>query len=325
MALYQMLVLYIIKKRLLRGNDMINNSLDANGYSVSEKRRAVWNIEIELLKCFINACEENGLKYFLIGGTAIGAVRHKGFIPWDDDFDIGMLRDDFEKFLEVADQYFGGNSVVQYGVQKDCVATFMRIRDVNSTAIIRNQKNMKINHGVFIEIYPFDKVPVNRLIRKIQWKISASFIDVLQKRYKEKHLGPIAKIINRFYVNKSTPEVFHAWNKVCTFFNKYHMNKVDTVSIPIYSASEVDFYDEKDVIQTKMTEFEDFEVRIPIGNDRCLRKTYGDYMKLPPVEERGMHHSRDIFYDPYHPYTYYIRKNEIIDAFFSGENDYGLL
>ena len=304
---------------------MINNSLGANEYSVSEKRRTVWNIEIELLKRFIKACEENGLNYFLIGGTAIGAVRHKVFIPWDDDFDIGMLRADFEKFLEVADKYFGGDFVVQYGVQKNCVATFMRIRDINSTAIIRNQKTMNTDHGVFIEIYPFDKVPANRLMRKIQWKISASFIDVLQKRYIDKHLGPIAQIIDCFYANKPTSEVFRAWNNVCTFFNKYHMKKVDTVSIPIYSSSEVDFYDEKDVIQTQMTEFEDFVVRIPIGNDRCLRKTYGDYMKLPPVEQRGMHHSRDIFYDPYHPYSYYMKKCDIVDAFFSGENDDGLL
>lgn len=304
---------------------MEEKGLEICGYRVSRKRQAVWSIEVELLKKFIKACEENNLNYFLIGGTAIGAVRHKGFIPWDDDFDIGMLRVDFDQFLSISKKYFNGSSEVQYGIQKNSLATFMRIRNANTTAIIRNQKDMDINHGVFIEIYPFDKVPSGKMLRTMQWKLSAALIDVMQHRYNDKKLGITAKILGAIFSKRTPDGIFIVWNKVCTFFNKYNMKKVDTVSIPIYSASEVDLYDECDVKETQLTDFEDFKVKIPVGNDKCLRKTYGDYMELPPLEQRGMHHSRDIFYDPYHSFGYYQSRRQQIEKFFMGENDAGLL
>ena len=75
------------------------------GFKVSSERKKVWQTELEMVKLFKNICEANNLKYFASGGTLIGAVRHNGFIPWDDDIDLMMPREDYEKFLDIAQNY----------------------------------------------------------------------------------------------------------------------------------------------------------------------------------------------------------------------------
>lgn len=89
-----------------------------DGYQVSVTRKKVWLCELEMATWFCNVCEKYGLNYFLIGGSAIGAVRHNGFIPWDDDLDIGMLRSDFDKFRKVSIRELPSNYKIEYGVLK---------------------------------------------------------------------------------------------------------------------------------------------------------------------------------------------------------------
>ena len=72
-----------------------------DGFFVDEERKKVWAVELDLLELLISICDKHGIKYFAIGGTLLGAARHKGFIPWDDDIDIGMLRKDYDRFLKV--------------------------------------------------------------------------------------------------------------------------------------------------------------------------------------------------------------------------------
>ena len=148
------------------------NGYEDCGFYVDKDRIKLWQIELNLLDGFKEICKENDLSYFLIGGSAIGAVRHKGFIPWDDDMDIGMLRPDFERFIATCKEKLGRDMYLEYGLDSENKEfySFCRLRDRNSTAVIRSQYKRKGVHGVFIEIYPFDKVPKSRFIRKIQWK-----------------------------------------------------------------------------------------------------------------------------------------------------------
>lgn len=270
-------------------------------------RKKIWDIELKMFDSFKKICEKYHLEYFLIGGSAIGAVRHKGFIPWDDDMDIGMLRKDFELLMQHRDE-FPENYYIEYGLKStESFHYFCRIRDRKSTGIIKEQFRNPGVHGIFIEIYPFDRVPQNKLVRRIQWELSIAFIETLNHRIYHIQLGKKAFILNAIYRNKSEYYIYQKWNKLCQKYN--HNTKkimVDTVSIPYYSASEVDYFYLEDVINTVNVPYENTEAKIAIGNDRCLKKTYGDYMKLPPENERGTHHDKMIFYDPNKPYTKYI-------------------
>lgn len=276
------------------------------GFVVDQKRQQLWKVELELFEDFKRICKKYDLSYFLIGGAAIGAVRHKGFIPWDDDLDIGMPRSDFDKLIKVRDE-FNENSFLEYGLNDSCTEFyhFCRIRDKNSTGYIREQYKKPGIHGVFIEIYPFDDVPESRKIRKLQWSLSRLFIQILYHRVYKENIGNKTKLIDSLLSFISTPNIYRLWYKICTVFNNKKFKMVDTVSIPNYSPSEVDFFFAEDIADTVEVPFESTTARVPIGNDRCLRKTYGDYMQLPPENQRGTHHNAAVFYDPTKKYDTY--------------------
>ena len=131
-------------------------------FYVDEARKKLWKCELDILKKFDALCNEYGLDYFLIGGALLGAVRHQGFIPWDDDVDIGMLRDDYEVFLEHAPAWFDAPYFVQNGYNDSgYFGTIARIRDSRTTGVIWRDAKKDCNNGIFVEIYPIDTVTDN--------------------------------------------------------------------------------------------------------------------------------------------------------------------
>lgn len=116
--------------------------------------------ELGLLKAFIKCCEKLEIKYYLLGGTMLGAVRHRGFIPWDDDIDVAMLRGDYELFLAEGQQYLPEYYFLQsLHSEQDVLFDFAKIRDSRTTFIETSVKNANINHGVFLDIFPLDYYP----------------------------------------------------------------------------------------------------------------------------------------------------------------------
>ena len=107
--------------------------------------------QLDILKAFIKVCEKHNLRYFLVGGTALGAIRHKGFIPWDDDIDVGMPREDYDKFVLLQDEYKGTPYFIQTYKTDPCyIYNFGKLRDSSTTFIESQYKNHRINHGVWI-------------------------------------------------------------------------------------------------------------------------------------------------------------------------------
>ena len=104
-----------------------------DGYKVSANRKKLWVTELDLLSFLEEVCIRENINYYLLFGSAIGAVRHKGFIPWDDDIDLGMLREDFEKFLNADKSDWPEYIDVQYGISEHGVDTLLRIRDARTT------------------------------------------------------------------------------------------------------------------------------------------------------------------------------------------------
>ena len=119
-------------------------------------------IELEIFKVFLDIANKLDIKYYLIGGTLLGAVRHKGFIPWDDDIDVGLPRKDYEKFIAEAQKYLPDYYFLQtYETDPEYPLSFAKIRDSRTTYLETALNNKKINHGVFFDIFPLDFYPEN--------------------------------------------------------------------------------------------------------------------------------------------------------------------
>jgi len=291
------------------------NEETRDGFFVSSQRKRLWNVELEIFNNFQEICERHELNYFLIGGTAIGAVRHKGFIPWDDDMDIGMLRDDFDRLIEHLKTELNSQYYVQYGpCEKDLFSPLLRIRDGNTTGILNCDRKSQANQGIFIEIYPFDNVPDNILLRKIQLYESKILSNILHSRFYNIKLGTVSNFINCFLKRKTVEELFDIWTRICKKHNRKNTKYVDTIMLPIYALQGIHLF-ERSGCKTVFVPYENTKVRIPIENGKFLEQQYGDYMKLPPIEELGRHHDNTVFYDPDHPYTFWIN-NQGLDAKF---------
>ena len=117
-------------------------------------------IELDMLCAFIEICNRLSIRYYLLGGTMLGAVRHHGFIPWDDDIDVGIFRDDYELFISKAQSYLPNYYFLQnIYTDPECMINFTKIRDSRTTFIETSTKSKKMNHGVYIDIFPLDFYP----------------------------------------------------------------------------------------------------------------------------------------------------------------------
>ena len=124
-------------------------------------------VEFDLFTCFAETCEKLNLPYFLVCGSALGAARHGGFIPWDDDLDVGMYRDDYNKFMELAPALLPKGIFLQnYNTDPKFPHMFANLRNSNTTYIEKRLAPLNINHGVYIDIFPLDGYPSNRFEQK---------------------------------------------------------------------------------------------------------------------------------------------------------------
>lgn len=290
-----------------------------DGYKVSANRKKLWVTELNLLSYLEAVCVRENINYYLLFGSAIGAVRHKGFIPWDDDIDLGMLREDFEKFLKADKSDWPDYIDIQYGVSDHGVDTLLRIRDARTTGITRGDINKSGNKGAFIEIYVFDAAD-NKAIRNIQLKLTGflersmacCFLPAQNMNFKKKVRAAVVKLVGL----KRTWALF---DMICQMQNSHkHSTYVDTPCLPHYAKTGQHLFYRVDVEESIYVPFENTEVRIPKGYDRCLSTRYGDYMEMPPIEKRGTHHSFEVFYDPNCPYTEY-ENSPLLEQYFAGD------
>lgn len=246
-------------------------------------------------------CEKHNIPYYIYSGTQIGAVRHKGFIPWDDDFDIVMKRKDFEKFIQVCsveldkDQFF----LQTEDTEKNYCFAFAKIR-LNGTKIIEDfSKNVPIHDGIFVDIFPFDRLPDNYIERK--WLLAKNHLlknmiwikcGYGEDRQKKKASYKIIKILNLpfsiSFLKKKRYKLITSYNNKQTtaYFVSDYPKKV-------YKAKW--YKNHEDYI---------FEGELFSGNTaqdmhESLTMIYGDYMKIPPENERIRHSEYDVDFGPY--------------------------
>lgn len=267
-------------------------------------------VEIDLFNCFAEACEKLNLKYFLVCGSALGAMRHGGFIPWDDDFDVGMYREDYNKFLELAPALLPDGIFLQnYKSDPEFPLVFSKLRNSNTTFIEPLLSKRNMNHGVYMDIFPLDGYPKElseqkKLARKKKsyWrKLNCSFNMPSNLSWKGKLSVSIFRALGYHKRTEKTLAKYEA------MISKYSVG--DTQLICNHGT----WYGERDYIckeyygEGSFSVFEGIKVRVPEKCDEYLTALYGDWRTPPPVEKQIGSHDCDVC-DTKKSYLHYCKK-----------------
>lgn len=255
--------------------------------------RKLQDVELKMLVEFIKICDRHNLRYFVIGGTCLGAVRHSGFIPWDDDIDIGMPRKDYTKFQCIAPNELPEYLFVQhFKSESGFLLTYSKIRNSNTTFIEETVADLNINHGVYIDIFPLDGVPncqIKYRIHELLVRLLANALWINQKLSKPRWY---TKVIMRLIITWYSPSDVH--KMITSRLKKYCFDDSRLVSnyFGAYGAREVvpkDYFGEGCKLK-----FEGISVNAPSIYDKYLTNIYGDYMKLPPKDKQVSHHETQV-------------------------------
>lgn len=267
-----------------------------------DKIKGIQAVLLEMLTDFDDLCRKNNLTYFLVGGSALGAVRHKGFIPWDEDLDIGMPREDYERFSEIflkaCSEKYWLQSIEQ---SKLYDLTFMKIRK-KGTRYVELFETEPEHAGVFMDIYPLDNVPDNKIARFFHGAISdflylcCSCVRVHEKKKRfleyldDKRAIRLVKI-KAFLGFCLSFFSLHKWCVIADKWSKkYKNNNSKLVSFP---CGRKHYFGEictrASFLPVKETVFEDKKFYIMNNPHEYLGGLYGDYMEIPDVWGRERH------------------------------------
>lgn len=266
----------------------------------------------ELLEIFVAVCEKWNIPYFLVCGSALGAVKYGGFIPWDDDIDVGLLRSDYNRFLEIAPDELPQWCFLQnYMTDPNYPQTYSKLRNSNTTFIETDFAQLDINHGIYLDIFPIDGCPINKQEMKI--------FEIKRKLY--------AWVRNSVYVNHSNAKI-HNRNKVLRhlgvhkvayrahvwlerLYSRYSPEDSDRWCNYGNWQGELEYAPKWHYGNGTVAKFEGLAVRIPENYDAYLTQKYGDWRADPPEEKQKTHHL-GIIIDTEKPYTHYWNDGDFV-------------
>ncbi len=252
------------------------------------------NKMLEMLLYFDEFCKTNNLKYYLCGGCLIGAVRHKGFVPWDDDIDLFMPRPDYEKLAAIWNEKADTSKYLYCRTTKDKVYHDggASVRDIRTTEINRHSVNEDICHGIALEIMPIDGCPKSKIKRT--WQLYNAFLYGLfnVQRLPDNKGGIIRKVSSLAYkVIKSPDARFKIWKRCERRMTQYKWEDCDEVTELIGSIKGMLLrHPKKDFDEVVYLDFEGYKVPVMAGYECYLTEIWGDYMQLPPEEKRVAKH-----------------------------------
>ena len=280
------------------------------GYEISSRQKRILAVELDLLKTFLDACRKYNIRVQAFAGTLLGAVRHKGFIPWDDDIDVCMDRANFDKLLALPADAFQAPYFLQTSYSEPkCFFSYARLRNSSTTAIIAGQDAAGCNNGIYIDIFVLDGLSANRAFRKIQFTVKYVLERLLEDFWvdeiREKRFATVVSFLLKPFSRIVGYDTLRRLHKlVITWF--------DDKSERLAMISHIESFAEKyqipraaldDVIELP---FENITVPAPRNYHEVLTRIYGNYMEYPPLSERGKWHEGVVTFDPDMAYDEFI-------------------
>lgn len=275
------------------------NEEERCGYNISSEMKKVWAVQLDLLNKLDEVCRKHGLVYYADSGTLLGVVRHKGYIPWDDDIDIVMMRKDYNRLLELEDEFKNPYFLQSAYSEKNYIRAHAQLRNSETTGCIQADVDTTYNKGVFVDIFPIDNIPddeaeLERFRKKIarRWKI----LTVVYP----KHHNPLvrfgASLISLVFPYKTA---FKRYERLCQQYNGIETLRVGNVAYG--HAKEKNVWCGSWFKRSISVPFEFMSIPIPEGYDERLKKEYGDYMVVKRVSTThgGLFLSADIPYAEY--------------------------
>lgn len=265
------------------------------------------NAEFRLLKQFVEICDELGLKYYLVCGSALGAVKYGGFIPWDDDIDVAMPRKDYEIFLQKAPERLPKSLFLQnFRSEPKFPQIYSKLRDSDTTYIENSAADLPINHGIFIDIFPLDGYPSGKFARKRLEFFKKLYTGMMYTAYDLPRSGKgkvLCSLFRAFGVHRRTARIAARLDRL--------IRKYPPVSGGILCnhgnwQGSLDYAPFDWFGEGAKAEFEGLKVRIPAQYDAYLTRKYGDWRADLPEEEQVGHHYYKVC-DCERPYTDYAK------------------
>lgn len=262
-------------------------------YLIDEKRKKLWSVLLDIVCQLDVICKKYNLRYFITGGTLLGAVRHKGFIPWDDDLDVAMLRDDYEILLKHADEFVYPFFLQTPDTDSNYYYSFAKLCHEETTYCSKMFCYQGFHAGVSIDIFPIDK-----------WDYAKGKEIYDQINYLNRENSTFMRMKNPYLDEGNRERVrnwsginpLEAYNKIQTLAQTFKNEETHLLSnavITIWKYGK-DIYSESVFEKQIYLEFEGINLPAPIGYEELLRNVYGDYMMLPPKEKRGQWHADTI-------------------------------
>lgn len=265
-----------------------------------EELRKLQLTELEILKDIIEICDNNKLNYFMTSGCAIGIERHQGFIPWDDDIDLGIMRGDYYKLIDIIEREYSDKYRI-LNFEKDKNFPFPHTNIIKKGTVCQPEmfSDLKVRFGIDVALYPFDNISDNQKLRKKQEKWLFIYQKLLMLREIKKPFLTMPNfqkgivlfccycahyLMKLFCISKEW--LFGKYMKWATMFNNIETKEVCC----FFSTKPFDMKIERnDLFPLDEKLFEGIMVKIPKENHKYLTQMYGDYMQLPPLDKRKNH------------------------------------
>lgn len=284
---------------------------ERNGYIINEKIKKVWWIQIEIVKEFARICEKNNLRWYLTGGVLIGVVRHHGFIPWDDDIDLIMPREDYNKFIDICEEELKYPYHLRTTLtEEECYQCWISICNSETTGNRSSCINKKQNNGIAVDILPFDGCEDNVLlysIRRLPLYVVSVICNTYVNDFNQSFLARILRKVVRNF-NFDYKRAYKWLEKQCTRhpWSKHNQVTHTLIADPIARDIRKVIYKKEWYNSTIEMPFENTTLPVPIGYHEILTTEYGNYMEFPSIDKRKPKH--DMIFEPDIAYRDYCSK-----------------
>ena len=287
------------------------------GYYVSPDMKRVWAVEMDLLAEFMRVCKKHQIQWWADAGTILGAARHKGFIPWDDDIDVMMMRDEYNRFMELCGKEFHHPYYLQSG--DETCHCHLQLRNSLTTGILKNGllNKYQFNQGIFIDIFPID----DKIGDAILFAQQCNEIRALKKRvltYRTAIMGrPLLNFRKNIYaylktiaysiyfkISHTSPNIKEIVREIDKVASKYDTGDTEEICKMILRVKPRRIWKREWFSETIYLPFEMFNLPVPVGYENLLDQFYGNWHEY--VIGKATHGA--VFFDTDKPYTEYIHR-----------------